>query len=77
MSDSQRRIQDLSPKRLMLLALDQQSRLEELERRQTEPIAVVGMGCHLPGAESGPEDFWRLLERGRNAIPRCPRIVGT
>ncbi len=72
MSDSQRRIQDLSPKRLMLLALDQQSRLEELERRRTEPIAVVGMGCHLPGAESGPEDFWRLLELGRNAISEVP-----
>ena len=72
MSDSRRRIQDLSPKRLMLLALDQQSRLEELERRRTEPIAIVGIGCHLPGAENGPEDFWQLLDLGKSAISAVP-----
>jgi len=73
MSDSLKRIQDLPPKRLMLLALDLQSRLEELERRRNEPIAIVGIGCHLPGAEYGPEDFWRLLELGRCAISEVPK----
>jgi acyl transferase domain-containing protein/acyl carrier protein len=73
MSDSPTRIRNLSPKRLMLLALDQQSKLEELERRRTEPIAIVGMGCRFPGAEGGPEDFWRLLELGTSAIAEVPK----
>ena len=33
-----------------------------------EPIAVVGIGTILPGAQS-PEQFWELLESGRD--PKC------
>ena len=35
-------------------------------------IAIIGMGCRFPGADS-PEAFWRLLERGGNAIGEIPR----
>lgn len=28
------------------------------------PIAVVGMGCRLPGYSSSPTALWELLERG-------------
>ncbi|WP_433733983.1 SDR family NAD(P)-dependent oxidoreductase [Nocardia sp. CA-129566] len=31
------------------------------------PIAVVGIGCRLPGGDS-PEEFWRMLAAGRSAI---------
>ncbi|WP_433684725.1 SDR family NAD(P)-dependent oxidoreductase [Nocardia sp. CA-119907] len=31
------------------------------------PIAVVGIGCRLPGGDS-PEEFWRMLATGRSAI---------
>ena len=48
MSDFQKRIENLSPKRLKLLALELQSRLQEMERQQTEPIAIIGMGCRIP-----------------------------
>ncbi|MER6677258.1 beta-ketoacyl synthase N-terminal-like domain-containing protein [Streptomyces sp. NPDC000983] len=27
-----------------------------------EPVAVIGIGCRLPGGVSGGEGFWRLLE---------------
>jgi acyl transferase domain-containing protein/SAM-dependent methyltransferase/acyl carrier protein len=37
-----------------------------------EPIAIVGMGCRLPGGASSPETFWRLLEAGRDAITEIP-----
>ncbi|ACB75244.1 type I polyketide synthase [Opitutus terrae] len=38
---------------------------------ELNPIAVVGMGCRFPGAESTAE-FWTLLRDGREAITRVP-----
>ncbi|MDX2679235.1 polyketide synthase [Streptomyces soliscabiei] len=32
-----------------------------------EPVAVIGMACRFPGAAS-VDEFWRLLEEGRDAI---------
>ncbi|HEY2438327.1 MAG TPA: type I polyketide synthase, partial [Solirubrobacteraceae bacterium] len=37
-----------------------------------EPVAVVGLGCRLPGDIAGPEDFWHLLERGGDAVSTLP-----
>ena len=37
-----------------------------------DDIAIIGMGCRFPGADS-PEAFWQLLERGGNAIGEIPR----
>ncbi|MEU7984842.1 type I polyketide synthase [Streptosporangium canum] len=37
----------------------------------SEPIAVVGMACRLPGARS-PEELWELLCRGENTISEIP-----
>ncbi|MDV3347374.1 SDR family NAD(P)-dependent oxidoreductase [Leptothoe sp. LEGE 181152] len=37
-----------------------------------EPIAIVGMGCRLPGGIDSPEQFWQLLQASedtRNEIP--------
>lgn len=36
-----------------------------------EPIAVVGLGCRLPGAH-GPEEFWQLLVEGRDVVTQVP-----
>ena len=49
MSDSLTRIRNLSPKRLMLLALDQQSKLEELEL----PVVEVNDGCKFVANQRG------------------------
>jgi acyl transferase domain-containing protein/thioesterase domain-containing protein/LPS sulfotransferase NodH len=32
-----------------------------------EPIAIIGMGCRFPGADT-PEAYWQLLVEGRSAI---------
>jgi acyl transferase domain-containing protein/acyl carrier protein len=36
-----------------------------------EPIAIVGMACRFPGAES-PESYWRLLREGVDAVREVP-----
>ncbi len=37
-----------------------------------EPIALVGMACRVPGANS-PEEFWRLLDDGLDLVGPVPR----
>ncbi|MCJ1678345.1 SDR family NAD(P)-dependent oxidoreductase [Streptomyces sp. APSN-46.1] len=37
-----------------------------------EPIAIVAMGCKLPGGVSSPEELWRLVESGTDAITEFP-----
>ncbi|KAB8314799.1 type I polyketide synthase [Tolypothrix campylonemoides VB511288] len=55
-----------------ILALEQmQAKLDAIERSKTEPIAIVGMSCRFPGADS-PEAFWQLLQQGRDVITEIP-----
>ncbi|MFI5472640.1 acyltransferase domain-containing protein [Streptomyces cacaoi] len=37
-----------------------------------EPVAVIGVGCRLPGGVRGPADYWRLLGDGTDAIGPVP-----
>ncbi len=36
------------------------------------PVAIVGIACRFPGA-AGPQELWRALEEGRDAITEVPR----
>jgi polyketide synthase 12 len=45
-------------------------------RSREEPIAIVGMACRLPGDVRSPEDFWRLLAAGEDAISEFPEDRG-
>ena len=72
MSEFSERIAQLSPKRLALLAMDLQAKLEAMAQARTEPIAIIGMGCRFPGGASSPEAFWRLLHDGVDAVSEVP-----
>src|ERR1700682_661098 len=66
------RIAGLSPKRLAILAYELQCELEGHQQAKIEPIAIVGMGCRLPGRADSPEAFWRLLREGFDAVSEVP-----
>src|SRR5271167_275945 len=51
---------------------DLTARLEIAEKGDTEPIAVVGMGCRLPGGVNTPAQYWRLLQDGVSGVVRVP-----
>ncbi|WIM89869.1 beta-ketoacyl synthase N-terminal-like domain-containing protein [Candidatus Mycobacterium wuenschmannii] len=51
---------------------DLTARLEIAEKGDTEPIAVIGIGCRLPGGANTPDQFWQLLQDGRSGIVQVP-----
>ncbi|MFG1843643.1 SDR family NAD(P)-dependent oxidoreductase, partial [Micromonospora sp. NPDC049175] len=50
-------------------------RLRELEGGLTAPIAIVGMSCRYPGANS-PESLWRIAADGVDAVGDFPADRG-
>jgi acyl transferase domain-containing protein len=67
------RLKKMTPMQRAVFALrETQARLEALERKQTEPIAIVGMACRFPGRANDPASFWRLLSSSTDAIVDVP-----
>ncbi len=58
-------------RRALAALKEMRTRLEEMQRAAHEPIAIVGMGCRVPGADS-PAAFWQLLRDGVDAISEVP-----
>ncbi len=73
MSKISENFSQMSPLKQALLALDKMSaKITRLERAQTEPIAIVGMGCRFPGGANDPESFWQILHNGIDTIKEVP-----
>jgi acyl transferase domain-containing protein/acyl carrier protein len=49
-----------------------QARLEVSERALHQPIAIIGAGCRYPGGVKTPEDLWRVLRDGVDAVSEVP-----
>ena len=60
-------------KRALHALTEMRHRLEAAQREKTEPIAVVGIGCRLPGGVDTPEAFWTLLRDGVDAVTEVPK----
>ncbi|MEV5448068.1 beta-ketoacyl synthase N-terminal-like domain-containing protein, partial [Streptomyces sp. NPDC052644] len=46
--------------------------LRQAERREYDPIAIVGMSCRFPGGVDGPSALWQLLADGTDAVSDFP-----
>lgn len=47
-------------------------KLKAVEAKQSEPIAVVGLGCRFGKNISTPESFWSFLKTGGNTLTNIP-----
>lgn len=46
--------------------------LDAIVKAQTEPIAIIGLGCRFPGGVNDPDSYWQLLVNGIDAITQVP-----
>ncbi|WP_444843227.1 type I polyketide synthase [Amycolatopsis kentuckyensis] len=51
-------------------------RLREVEERDAEPVAVIGMSCRFPGGVRTPEQLWQLLADGGDGMAGFPADRG-
>ena len=67
-TDLSSRLAALSPHQRELL---DQRLAKQRGEQAVEPVAIVGMGCRFPGADS-PSELHELLRRGQDAISEVP-----
>ncbi|MBD2776533.1 type I polyketide synthase [Iningainema tapete] len=65
--------QDKSVQTRVFKALNEaKEKLKAVEAKQSEPIAVVGLGCRFGKNISTPQEFWSFLSSGGNTLREIP-----
>jgi acyl transferase domain-containing protein/acyl carrier protein len=59
-------------KKAVIALEEMRRRLAAVEDERREPIAVIGMGCRLPGGVTDPDAFWRILSDGVDTVTEVP-----
>ncbi len=73
MSDHSARFENMTPLQRAVYALKEtQARLARIEQRESEPIAIIGMACRLPGGITTLDGYWNLLVNQQSAIEEVP-----
>ena len=64
----------LSPlKRAIIELREMRAKMDQMERRQRQPVAVVGIGLRLPGGAHDENSLWLILADGVDTISEIPR----
>ncbi|WP_367124291.1 type I polyketide synthase [Streptomyces phytohabitans] len=63
-------------KRVTAELRDTKRQLREAEEKDAEPLAIVAMSCRYPGGVRSPEDLWRVVSEGGDAISEFPTDRG-
>ncbi|HEY6430720.1 MAG TPA: polyketide synthase, partial [Acetobacteraceae bacterium] len=67
------KIDTLNPLQRAFLALEEtEARLAAVTASAREPIAIIGLGCRVPGGGRDAASFWQLLRDGIDAITPIP-----
>ncbi|MGB5744950.1 MAG: SDR family NAD(P)-dependent oxidoreductase, partial [Sedimenticolaceae bacterium] len=64
--------QTASEQRIIAALREARRKLEAAEQLQHQPIAVIGIGCRLPGGIEGPDGFWEILLQGVDTAREVP-----
>ncbi len=56
----------------MPVSSDSQNPASQVDSSHREPLAVIGIGCRLPGGINSAVEYWDALLRGLNAICDVP-----
>jgi acyl transferase domain-containing protein/SAM-dependent methyltransferase len=65
--------EQLSPLKRALAELRRlRNKVDEMDRRQKEPIAIVGFGLRFPGGAHDEFSLWQILAQGVNTVTEIP-----
>ncbi len=59
-------------RRALFAVKDMRAKLDAVEQAKKEPIAIIGLGCRLPGGVRDARSYWHLLANGIDAVTEIP-----